>query len=172
MALREKSGESLASIKKFDKPLEQATRSSLEALKAFSLGDTKHGAGDDLGFIPFYKQAIELDPIFALVYARLGTVYFNYGQAELSEQYRKKAFDLKDRARERERLYIVTHYYADSGQLDKGNASYELYKQTYPREVTSYINLADTALQLGIFLKHWKTRKRTCGSIPMNRAAT
>jgi eukaryotic-like serine/threonine-protein kinase len=151
--LREKLGESLASIKRFDKPLEEATTSSLEALKAFSLGDEKHTTGNDIGAIPFYKQAIDLDPNFALAYARLGTVYNNYGQVDLSEQNRKKAFELKDRASERERLYITSHYYADSGQLEKGNAAYELYKQTYPRDVISYVNLSATALQLGDFDK-------------------
>ena len=151
--LREKLGESLASIKRFDKPLEEATTSSLEALKAFTLGDEKHAEGDDLASIPFYKQAIELDPNFALAYARLGTVYNNYGQLATAEEYRKKAFELKDRASERERLYITAHYYADGGQLEKGNAAYELYKQTYPREVIPYINLSATELQLGDFDK-------------------
>jgi eukaryotic-like serine/threonine-protein kinase len=151
--LREKLGESLASIKRFDKPLEEATTSSLEALKAFSLGDEKHNRGNDLASIPFYKQAVELDPNFALAHARLGTVYSNYGQLDISEQYRKKAFELKDRASERERLYIISHYYADSGQLEKGNASYELYKQTYPRDITPYINLSATELALGDFEK-------------------
>jgi eukaryotic-like serine/threonine-protein kinase len=157
--LREKLGESLASIKRFDKPLEEATTSSLEALKAFSLGDEKHASGNDLAAMPFYKQAIELDPNFALAYARLGTVYSNYGQLDLSEQNRKKAFELKGRASERERLYITSHYYADSGQLEKGNAAYELYKQTYPREVTPYINLSATALQLGDFDKTLENAK-------------
>ncbi|NDQ56017.1 MAG: protein kinase [Acidipila sp.] len=152
--LRGKLGESLASIQKFDKPLEEATTSSLEALKSFSLGDVKHSNGDDLGAIPFYKHAIELDPNFALAYARMGTVYGNYGQAGLAEEYRKKAFELKDRASELERLYITSHYYADSGQLEKGIAAYELYKQTYPRDVTPYVNLAVTyVLQLGEFEK-------------------
>ena len=157
--LREKLGESLASIKRFDKALEEATTSSLEALKAFSLGDEKHTTGDDLAAMPFYKQAIELDPNFALAYARLATVYSNYGQLDISEQNRKKAFELKDRASERERLYITSHYYADSGQLEKGNAAYELYKQTYPREVTPYINLSATALQLGDFDKTLENAK-------------
>jgi eukaryotic-like serine/threonine-protein kinase len=157
--LREKLGESLASIKRFDKPLEEATTSSLEALKAFSLGDEKHTTGNDLGAMPFYKQAIELDSNFALAYARLGTVYSNYGQLDISEQNRKKAFELKDRASERERLYITSHYYADSGQLEKGNAAYELYKQTYPRDVTPYINLSGTALQLGDFDKALENAK-------------
>jgi serine/threonine protein kinase/tetratricopeptide (TPR) repeat protein len=157
--LREKLGESLASIKRFDKPLEEATTSSLEALKAFSLGDEKHSTGNDLASIPFYKQAVELDPNFALAHARLGTVYSNYGQLDVSEQYRKKAFELKDRASERERLYITSHYYADSGQLEKGNAAYELYKQTYPRDITPYINLSATELALGDFEKALQTAK-------------
>src|SRR6266850_2466285 len=134
--LREKLGESLVSIKRFDKPLEEATTSSLEALKAFALGEEKHIARRDLASIPFYKQAIELDPNFALAYARLGTVYGNWDLLVTAEEYRKKAFELKDRTSERERLYITSHYYADSGQLEKGKASYELYKQTYPRDVT------------------------------------
>jgi serine/threonine protein kinase/tetratricopeptide (TPR) repeat protein len=151
--LREKLGESLASIKKFDKPLEEATTTSLEALKAFTVGDTKHAAGDDLAAVPFYKHAVELDPNFAMAYARLGTVYSNFAQFDVSEEYRKKAFDLKDRASELERLYITAHYYADNGQIEKGNAAYELYKQTYPREVTPYVNLSVTYAQLGDFEK-------------------
>ena len=151
--LRGKLGESLASIQKFDKPLEEATTSSLEALKSFSLGDAKHSSGDDLGSIPLYKRAIELDPNFAMACARLATVYGNYGQSDLSEQYRKRAFDLKDRTSERERLYITSHYYADNGQLEKGISEYELFKQTYPREVTPYVNLAVTYAQLGDFEK-------------------
>jgi tetratricopeptide (TPR) repeat protein len=140
--LRGKLGESLASIQKFDKPLEEATTSSLEALKSFSLGDAKHAVSDEYGAIPLYKRAIELDPNFAMAYARLGTIYYNLGQTDLSEQYRQKAFELKDRASERESLYITSHYYADNGDIEKGIAAYELYKQTYPREITPHTNLA------------------------------
>jgi len=152
--LRGKLGESLASVQKFDKPLEEATTSSLEALKSFTLGDVKHSAGAEVDAIPYFKRAVELDPNFAMAYARLGTIYGNLGQTALSEQYRKKAFELKDRASERERIYITAHYYADSGELDKGNAAYELYKQTYPRDVTPYTNLAVTyIIFLGEFEK-------------------
>ena len=146
--LREKLGESLGSIQKFDKPLEEATTSSLEALKSFTLGDVKHSAGADFDAIPFYKHAVELDPNFAMAYARLGAAYGNLNQIGDSEQNRKKAFDLKDRASERERLYITSHYYADNGELDKGIEAYELFKQTYPREVTPYVNLAGTYVYL------------------------
>ena len=152
--LRGKLGESLGSIQKFDKPLEEATTSSLEALKSFTLGDAKHNVGADFDAIPFYKRAVELDPNFAMAYARLGTIYGNLSQTDLSDQYRKKAFELKDRASERERLYITAHYYADNGELEKGIAAYELFKQTYPREVTPYINLGVTyVLSLGEFEK-------------------
>ena len=157
--LREKLGESLASIQKFDKPLEEATTSSLEALKTYTLGDAKHSAGDDLASIPLYKRAVEVDPNFAISYARLGTVYGNFGQVDAAEGYRKKAFELKDRATERERLYITAHYYADSGQLEKGIAAYELFKQTYPREVTPYVNLGVTFAQLGEFDKSLENTK-------------
>jgi eukaryotic-like serine/threonine-protein kinase len=151
--MRQKLGESLASIQKFDRPLEQATTSSLEALKSYSVGDQKHAAGDDLNAVPFYKRAIELDPNFAMAYARLAVMYSNYGQMNVSKPYLDKAFELKDRASEPERFYITGHYYADNGQLEKGNAAYELFKQTYPREITPYVNLAVTYLNLGEFDK-------------------
>jgi serine/threonine protein kinase/tetratricopeptide (TPR) repeat protein len=149
--LRGKMGESLGSVQKFDKPLSEATTSSLEALKAFSLGDAKHQAGDDLGALPLYQRAIELDPNFALAFARAGTVYSNLGQTELSEQNRQKAFELRDRASEHEKLYIMAHYYSDAGQLDKGITAWELYKQTYPRDSIPTNNLSNIYDQLGQF---------------------
>jgi eukaryotic-like serine/threonine-protein kinase len=151
--LRAKLGESLASLQKFDKPLEQATTSSLEALKSFTLGDQQHAFTEELAAIPFYKRAVELDPNFATAYARLATIYNNLGQSELSEQYRNKAFELKDRASERERLYITAHYYMDNGRIDKGIEAYELYKQTYPRDNIPWNNLAVLYSQLGQFDK-------------------
>ena len=151
--LRARLGESLSSIQKFDKPLAEATTSSLEALKAFTLGEVQHSNVEDLAAAPFYQRAVELDPNFAMAYARLGTVYGNLGQSELAEEYRKKAFDLKDRASEHERLYITAHYYLDSGQIDKGIQAYELYKQTYPRDAIPMNNLAVEYNQLGQFDK-------------------
>jgi tetratricopeptide (TPR) repeat protein len=118
--LRNKLGESLGSVQKFATPLEQATTSSLEALKAFSLGQAAHLKLDDPGAVPHLKRAIELDPNFAMAYAILGTAYNNLTQGTLSRETLKKAFDLKDRASERERFYIVAHYYDEAaGEIDK-----------------------------------------------------
>jgi serine/threonine protein kinase/tetratricopeptide (TPR) repeat protein len=151
--LRMKMGESLASVQKFDMPLEQATTSSLEALKAFTLGDTQHNIGEDTAAIPFYQHAVELDPNFAMAYARLGTCYNNTGQSELAEQNTQKAFELKDRASERERLYITSHYYDTRGDIDKTIQAYELFKQTYPRNSIPRTNLAGIYNNLGDFQK-------------------
>lgn len=93
-------------------------------------------------------------------YARLGTVYNNLGQTALSEQNRQKAFELRDRASEREKLYIIAHYYADSGQLDKGITAYELYLQTYPRDPAPYNNLSLIYNQLGQFDNALENAKR------------
>jgi len=150
-ALRGKLGESLASVQKFDKPLSEATTSSLEALRVFTLGDVKHSAGLELEALPNYLRAVDLDPNFAMAHARLGAVYGNLGQPQMSEHYRQRAFELRDRASEREKLYIMSHYYADAGQLDKGITALEMYKQTYPRDSIPSNNLSSIYLQLGQF---------------------
>src|SRR5271157_703034 len=149
--LRSQLGESLSMVQKYDMSLSQATTSSLDALKALSLGDAKHTMGDDLAAVPNYQHAIDIDPNFAMAYARLGAVYNNLEQTELSEQNRQKAFELRDRASEREKLYIMAHYYTDSGQLDKGITALELYQQTYPRDSIPFNNLGSIYLQLGQF---------------------
>ena len=158
--LRGQLGESLAMVQKYDMSLSQATTSSLDALKALTQGDMKHSMGDDLAAIPSYQRAIEIDPNFAMAYARLGVAYSNLQQTELSEQNRQKAFELRDRASEREKLYIMSHYYADSGQLDKGITAYELYRQTYPRDSVPYNNLAVIYNQLGQFDNALENAKR------------
>jgi eukaryotic-like serine/threonine-protein kinase len=159
--LRGQLGESLAMVQKYDMSLSQATTSSLDALKALTMGDAKHNLGDELGAVPNYQRAVELDPNFAMAYARLGTVYSNLQQTQLSEQNRQKAFELRDRASEREKLYIMSHYYADSGQLDKGITALELYRQTYPRDSTPLNNLAVIYNQLGQFDNGLENAKRS-----------
>ncbi len=141
--LRGKLGESLASVQKFDAPIEEATTSSLEALKAFSLGEAERAKGGELGAIPFYKHAIELDPNFAVAYARLGQCYGNTGQDALAVENTKQAFDRRERTSELEKLYISTHYYdIVTGEKDKAAEAYQLWKRTYPRDSIPTNNLA------------------------------
>ncbi len=142
-SLRQKLGESLSSVQKFATPLEQATTSSLEALQAFTLGQAEHSKLEDEKAIPHLKRAIELDPNFAMAYATLGVVDGNVSQFSQQRQNLSKAFELKDRASEREKFYILAHYYSEvSGELDKTVAIYEQWKQTYPRDSVPWDNLA------------------------------
>ena len=91
----------------------------------------------------FLKRAIELDPNFALAYASLGVVSGNLGESELAEKYVRKAYELRDKVSERERLYITAHYYGYvTGQIDENMKTYELWKQTYPRDFVPHANLA------------------------------
>jgi tetratricopeptide (TPR) repeat protein len=148
-AMRAKLGESLPSIQKFDTPVDDATTSSLEALKAYSMGEEQRASGD-VESIPFYKKAIALDPNFALAQGRLGVVYGNLGEAELSREYIRKAYALRDRISEREKLYLEQHYYGTvTGELQKEIETLELYRRTYPRDFTGPNNLAVAYLATG-----------------------
>jgi tetratricopeptide (TPR) repeat protein len=149
-SLRGKLGESLASIQKFDTPAEDATTSSLEALKAFSLGEEQNAKAGGPQSIPFYKKAIELDPNFALALARLGVVYGNMGELDLGREYIRKAYALRDRVSEREKLYIEQHYYRTvTGEVQKTIDALELYRRTYPRDFTPPNNLAVAYFSIG-----------------------
>jgi tetratricopeptide (TPR) repeat protein/predicted Ser/Thr protein kinase len=140
--LREKLGESLASVQQFDKPLDQATTSSLEALKAFTLGDQLHNKLEDIQAVPHYQRAIELDPNFALAHLRLAVVAGNTSQFTLGAKEVAKAFELRSRTSEYERLYITAYYYLQTGDIEKSIQGWELMKQTYPRDEVSRINVS------------------------------
>jgi tetratricopeptide (TPR) repeat protein len=130
---RGKLGESLPSIQKFDAPITQATTSSIEAFRAFSLGAEQQGKGNSLEAIPLYKHAVELDPNFALAYAGLALVYSNTGQKRPAAEYAKKAFELRGRVSERERFEISARYYSyATGEMDKLIEVAEQWKRTYP----------------------------------------
>jgi serine/threonine protein kinase/tetratricopeptide (TPR) repeat protein len=142
-SLRGKLGESIGSVQKYATPLEQATTSSLDALQAFSLGQAEHQRGEDAKALPYLKRAVELDPNFAMAHATLGTVYSNLTQQQLADSYLTKAFDLKERASERERFYISSHYYdIATRDFDKGIEIYQQWVQTYPRDTAPRDNLA------------------------------
>ncbi len=152
--LREKLGESLSSIQKFDVPLQQATTSSLEALKAYSLGFEKNTNGKPLEAIPFLKQAIELDLNFATAHASLAAAYVNSRQIALAVESAQKAFDLRERISQREKLLITASYYSYvTGEVNEEIEALELCKQTYPRDSVSPNNLGTRYNLLGQFEK-------------------
>lgn len=131
--LRPKLGEAVASVAKLDKPLEEATTSSLEALRQFSLGGEIQGRGKIRDSIPCYTRAIEIDPDFALAYMRLGAVYMNISEMEKAREHRAKAFALRARVSDRERLRISAGYYLRAtGELDKAREANEQIIALYP----------------------------------------
>jgi tRNA A-37 threonylcarbamoyl transferase component Bud32/predicted Zn-dependent protease len=149
-ALRKKMGESLASVQKFSAPIEEATTSSLEALKAYSMARKVLFSQGDAPANPYYHQALELDPNFAMAYSGLAVNYANLGQATRGAENAKKAFDLRDRVSEREKYRISALYYTfATGEIDKSNQIYELWKQSYPRDFLPPGNMGDNYMRLG-----------------------
>ena len=140
--MRRELGESLASIERFDAPIEQATTGSLEALKVFSRAEEIRATEGDGAALPLYRRAVELDPDFAVALGRLGSIYGNLSEPELAADYKRRAFELRDRVSELERLYLTSHYYFTvTGELDKLTETYELWRDTYPRDWRPYNNL-------------------------------
>jgi serine/threonine protein kinase/tetratricopeptide (TPR) repeat protein len=149
-AMREKLGESLSSIKKHDVPIEQATTSSLEALKAYAMGNEERAKGKQQESLNFYKRAIELDPNFAMAYARIAVFHGNRGELEEAQPYAQKAFDLRDRVSERERLYISEKYYNYVlGDIDRAMEVLQTWSRLYPNDFTPHNNLALNYMYFG-----------------------
>jgi tetratricopeptide (TPR) repeat protein len=148
--LRAKLGESLTSVQKYDTPLEQATTPSLPALQAYSAAIKARRANDNSSSILLFQRAIELDPNFAMAYSRLGVTYFGVGQPTRARDYSAKAFQLRGRVTEHERLYIESHYYHfATGQLEKAAQVYEQWKQLYPHDSVPSGNLAVIGCNFG-----------------------
>jgi serine/threonine protein kinase/tetratricopeptide (TPR) repeat protein len=140
--LRRGLGESLASIAKYDVPLREATTTSLDALKSYSLGMVTMQRGGNAPSLPFFRKAIEQDPDFALAHARLSTVLSNLGETQSAIEEIRKAYELKDRVSEPERLYITARYYdIVEHSVAKTIDTYKVWIQTYPNEFTSHHNL-------------------------------
>ena len=154
VSMRNKLGESLASIQKYDMPMEQATTPSLEALQAYSAAlRTKRSRGDDEA-LPLLKRAVDLDPNFAMAHAVLATVYSNLGDAALAADHARKAHELRDQVTERERFYIDSSYYnMATGELEKEIEVYEQWQQAYPRDRITYQKLAYCDGYLGQYEK-------------------
>src|SRR5262249_29677569 len=152
--MRDKLGESLATIQKYDVPLEQATTTSLEALKAYTLGLNTVDIKGNEAAIPFFRHATDLDPEFAMAHVKLGALYASTGARLLSAEHVRKAYQLRERVTERERLYIEAHYYRDvTGEQHKAASVWEVMQQTYPRAVEPYSNLAAFYGRLGNYEK-------------------
>jgi tetratricopeptide (TPR) repeat protein len=152
-SLRTKLGESLASVQKFDVPVE-ATTPSLEALKAYSMGITTGRTKGDAEAIPFMKRAIELDSNFAMAYVGLAVEYANLGRASLAAENAKRAYDLRDRVSERERYRISAFYFQYvTGEVEKATEAYELWAKSYPRDPVPHGNLGYIYSALGQYDK-------------------
>ena len=147
--LRGQLGESLATVQRFDAPLEKATTSSLEALRAYSLG-MKAVTASQTDAIPFFKQAIELDPKFAMAYHSLAVTYSNLGEQSRSTEYAKKAYDLREHLSEAERFAVSWAYYDDGlGDSLKAKEVADAWSQAYPNDTSAFIELATPLAYLG-----------------------
>ena len=152
--LREKLGESLASVQGHSKPLDQATTSSLEALQAFTQGRQMQWSRGDAASAPFHKRAVELDPNFARAYAALGMAYHNLGQLDRSIENFTKAYELRDRVSQREQFYIEASYYSfATGELLKADEVYKQWIAAYPDDFLPYANLPINQISLGEYEK-------------------
>jgi eukaryotic-like serine/threonine-protein kinase len=148
--LRTELGESLATVQKLDVPLSEATTSSLEALKAYSLGRKADNEKGSAAALPYDQRAIELDPNFAMGYRAVGTDYSNRSELGRASQYLTKAFQLREHASEREKLAITASYYSNvTGELDKAAQNYQEEIESYPRDYPGHLNLGNVYTSQG-----------------------
>src|SRR3954468_20386800 len=148
--LRQKLGESLASIQRFDVALPRATTSSLDALQAYSLALNQGRQVPRVEAIPHLERAIALDPNFAMAYALLSGVYANTGRSAEAPAFSRKAFELRDRVSERERFFISWRYYIDAEQAwDKALELAHAWTATYPREAFAFNSLGLASAAFG-----------------------
>ena len=176
-AMRARLGESMASIQKLSTPYTNVTTTSLQAFHAFSLGEDEHRMGRDFPQASsFYQEALRLDPSFAMAYARLGVAYGNQGAITKAIEYLKKAYDLRERVTERERMYIESQYALQQYDLPKALQAYKLFVATYPRDAAAWNNLAnayglvgDLEQALAGFQKTWEIAK--WNNVAANNAA-
>jgi serine/threonine protein kinase/tetratricopeptide (TPR) repeat protein len=163
VSLRSKLGESLSSVQKYATPLAEATTPSLEALKAYSQGRTA-GAKEGTAALPFVKRAVDLDPDFAMAYAWMAGVYWDLNEVGRAAENARKAYDLREKVSERERLAIEWRYYTTAtGELEKAAQACDLWQQTYPRDPGPYSALGFISANLGNWekaLEEWREALR------------
>jgi len=165
--LREELGESLATVQKFDVPLQQATTPSLDALQAYSRGVKAAREKSIKESLPFLEHAVELDPNFAMGYRELGNEYSGLGEVGRASEYFTKAFQLREHASEREKLLISANYYQNvTGQLDKAAQTYQEMIDNYPRDPTGYFNLSEVCTPQGLYEKALELTRQTQQMVP------
>jgi DNA-binding winged helix-turn-helix (wHTH) protein/tetratricopeptide (TPR) repeat protein len=146
---RTRVGESLATIEKHDIPLAEATTPSLDALKAYTTALKVHSSIGPAAASPLYKRAIEIDPKFAMAHAWLGHLYGEIGESDLSAETATKAYQLRDRASDREKFFITATYdHRVTGNLERLQATCEAQVQTYPRDPDAHLFLAGIVYQV------------------------
>jgi eukaryotic-like serine/threonine-protein kinase len=166
-AIRGRLGESLASIQEFNTPLEEVTTPSLEALQAYTLGWRALLSGGPSGAVAPLQRAILLDPNFAMAYAVLGTAYWGLGESRLAAENGRKAYDRRDQVSEREKLYISSRYEENAtGDLEKAVQLFELWAQTYPRDMVPVGHLGFDYAILGQHQKSLAAGRRTLELAP------
>jgi eukaryotic-like serine/threonine-protein kinase len=167
--LRGELGESLATVQKFDVPLEQATTSSLEALKAFSLGSKMDGSGRKAESVRYFKTAVQLDPNFASAYLVLAGIYDSLGEEERSSDYYTKAYQLREHTSKLESLKITADYYRNAtGELDKAAQKYQEQIESYPRSASPFYNLCHVYAAQGQYEKALETIRQGASPSPRN----
>jgi tetratricopeptide (TPR) repeat protein/predicted Ser/Thr protein kinase len=167
--LRGDLGESLATVQKFDIPLEQATTSSLEALQEYSLQLKAMREKGSAAALPHGLRAIELDPKFALAYWAVGGNYSDMAEYGRARDYFAKAFEFRDRASEREKVLIAGYYYLDvSGEIGKAQQIYEEWVESYPRDYIAWGSLAMADSELGMHEKALEANREFVRLSPNN----
>jgi serine/threonine protein kinase/tetratricopeptide (TPR) repeat protein len=167
--LRGKLGESLATVQKFDVPLAEATTSSLEALRAHSLGEKAFRESGSTAALPYHQRAIQLDPGFAMGYEQLGNDYYGVGELGRANEYYTKAFQLREHASEREKLAITADYYSSvTGELEKAAQTYEEEIASYPRDFRAHLNLGNVYGEQGQYEKSREANRQSLDLAPDN----
>ena len=161
-ALRAHLGESMASIQKLSSPYTNVTTSSLQAFHAFSLAEDEHRMGRDFPQAEsFYREAVRLDPTFAMALARLGVVYANQGAISRAVEYLKQAYDLREHVTERERMYIESQYALQQFDLPRALEAFKMFVSTYPRDAAAWNNRAIAYSSIGDFEQSAEDFKKT-----------
>jgi eukaryotic-like serine/threonine-protein kinase len=165
--LRGELGESLATVQKFNAPLAQATTSSLEALKEYTLGGKAYREKGDTAALPYHRRAVQLDPNFAMGYLAVGNDYCSVGELGRASESFTKAFELREHASERERLAIIADYYQNvTGELEKAAQTYQDEIESYPRDYAAHHALGNVYTGQGQYEKAVEEYRETLRLAP------